>query len=238
MLNIIGGDVGMRKILSIIGVLWLMGALGSGCTSLGTLLEPPTPFGPPSKGELKGRHLTQVPLSKKWTEVKILDYSSRFTFPPPGGYRVLHYVDYIDNVTLDMYREVIDEEDNFLDIIKRRRDSDHCELYGEKFSNLNGMDLIEVNGDCYIWHRGNFKRKYYFLRVGYLVFTFRLFSGPKDFERNVKEFDKFVNFAINNYLIHPTEEEYMAYEHYAYPISREDLISFFKPALYHLKKKN
>jgi hypothetical protein len=187
--------------------------------------------------EFKGKHLTGVPLSDNWNEVELISYSpGHFTFPPPAGYKVLHYVDYVNNLSLDLYRELINDKNGFLDVIKHRRGSDHCDLYGEKFTTINGVDLIEVNGDCYIWHRGEFKRKYYFVRVGTVVFTFRLFSGVKDFEANQKEFDTFVDYAVNNYLIYPVEEEEITpYQHYAYPISREELVSFFQPAVEELK---
>jgi len=191
------------------------------------------------EAEKEGRYLEEVPLSDKWNKVKVLDYSyGHFTFPPPNGYRVLHYVDYLDNVSLDLFREVITEEDGFLDIIKRRRGADHCELYGENITTLGegDFDLIEVFGNCHVWHRGEFKRKYYFLRVGNLVYTFRLFSGVKEFERNLQEFDNFVDYTIQNYLLYPTEEEATPYQ-IAYPISREELISFFKPAAEYLAQK-
>jgi hypothetical protein len=141
-------------------------------------------------------------------------------------------VDYVNNVSLDIHRELIDDKTDLLDIIKYRQGSDHCSLYGEKFTTRNEIDLIEVSGDCYVWHRGDFKRKYYFVRVGPLVFTFRLLSSPNNFDKNLVEFDNFVDYAVNNYLLSPFEEQVAAsYEHYAYPIKKEELISFFQPGV-------
>jgi len=183
------------------------------------------------------KHLTSLPLSDKWTEVKLLDYSyGRFSFPPPAGYRILHYVDYLDKGVVDLHREVINETENLLGIIKQRKGSDHCDLYGENISNIQGMDLIEVKGDCYIWHQGDFKRKYYFLRVGPIVYTFRMFSDLSHYEENQYEFDLAVNYLINNYLLYPVERAEIEYEYIAHPISQDELISFFRPAVLYLQQ--
>ncbi len=195
-----------------------------------------TPFEP--AGGFADKHIDTVPLSEDWNDTSALNYTSgHFTFPPPAGYKVLNYVDYVDNISLDLFREVINDKDDFLDIIKYRQGADHCKLHGEKFTSIEGIDLIEVKGDCYIWHKGDFKRKYYFVRVGPIVFTFRLLSGVSEFEENLKEFDAFVDFAINNYLIYPLDSETATlYEEYAYPMLREDLISFFQPGVKELEK--
>jgi hypothetical protein len=186
----------------------------------------------------QGRYLTNVPLSEDWSEVRVLNYSpGNFSFPPAAGYKLLQYVDYEKNVALDMYRELIDERYDLLDIIKYRQGSDHCNLYGERFTAINGIDLIEVEGDCHIWHRGDFKRKYYFVRVGPIVFTFRLLSNIENFETNLKEFTDFMDFTLNNYLIQPIEGGSTYYQNLAYPLSGSDLISFFQPAVEELKKK-
>ena len=67
----------------------------------------------------EGKYLTDVPLSDKWTDTKVLNYNyGHFTFPPPAGYRVLNYVDYVNNVSLDIHRELIDDKTDLLDIIK------------------------------------------------------------------------------------------------------------------------
>jgi hypothetical protein len=183
-----------------------------------------------------GKYLKNVPLSDEWNEVAVIDYTpGNFNFPPAAGYKILHYVNYENDVAVDMYRELINDRNDLLDIIKYRQGSDHCDLYGEKFTAVNGIDLIEVEGDCHLWHRGDFKRKYYFVRVGPIVFTFRLFSAPENFDKNLKEFDEFMNFALNNYLIYPADETVNPYQQYAYPVSNEELISFFQPAINELR---
>ncbi len=186
----------------------------------------------------RGKHLNGgMPLPDNWQQVEILDYKvGHFSFPPPAGYRVLQYVDYVENVSLDLHRELIDDQNDFLDIIKYRRGSDHCSLYGERFTTINGIDVIEVDADCYIWHRGDFKKKYYFIRVGPIVFTFRMLSSEKNFGHNKADFDKFVNYVVNTYLLYPVEEEITPYQHYAYPLNKEDFASFFQPAKTYLAK--
>jgi hypothetical protein len=139
-------------------------------------------------GELGGKELAE-----KW-KMDILNYSSGyFTFPPPAGYKVLDYLDSENNVSLDMYRESVEDQDLFMKVIKQHQSSDHCELYDEKFTSVNGAEIIEVEGNCNVWKRGDLKGKYYFVRLGPTVYTVRLLSDPnKDFGENLKEFNNFI----------------------------------------------
>ena len=180
------------------------------------------------------RYFSNPPLNAQWHDTGILDYRERrFPFPPPAGYKVIQFVNHVNNVSMDIHRELIDIDDSFPDIINRRRKADHCKLaIDEKTSEVlpKGVEMLAATGDCYAWHRGEYRYKYYFFRVGYVVFTFRLIGGTREFGNSLTEFDNFVNYAVKDYLIYPAEEKAVAQE-YAYPISREELISFLQPAM-------
>ena len=206
-----------------------------GFTGCSWLLEEPPALS--LKRKMVGKHFVS-PLSEQWKNVEIIDYAEKFTFPPPAGYSVMQYANYSDNVSLDIYREMIDVDDMFADIINRRRKADHCKLTidEEMAQGLpKGMEMLAADGDCYVWHQGEFRHKYYFLRVGYVVFTFCLTSGVKEYDRNLKDFTNFVDYTVKDYLIYPTEERSSVQE-YAYPINRQELISFLEPAIKVAKK--
>jgi hypothetical protein len=91
------------------------------------------------------------------------------------------------------------------------------------------MDLVQIIADCYRWQSGEFKRKYYFLRDGNLVYTFRMLSTPEEYDEMAPEFDHFVNYTIAQYMQYPAEQDMVPYEHYADEELDPLLLSLFNP---------
>ena len=65
--------------LKVIGLIVVVGLL-TGCAYFETKPSEVS-FAP----RFEGKYLTDVPLSEKWTDTKVLNYNyGHFTFPPPG----------------------------------------------------------------------------------------------------------------------------------------------------------
>ncbi len=187
------------------------------------------------------RYYKNVLSSKRWKQIEVLNYSDGyFAFPPLCGYRVLHYENERNQTIVDLFREVIDG-DNYVDIITRRQTSDHCNFSSTLYRQLQDIDIVEATADCYLWLYGDFVRKYYFLRAGNVVYTFRLLSPPQQYALAEPDFDYFVDTTVDNYLIYsPRQQEPPFPTNFADEgkpkkkrkqaiFSRDELVSFFSP---------
>lgn len=168
--------------------------------------------------------------NEEWSEQNALNYSEGFfTFPPPAGYRIMEYSSKPTTVVIDMFRETLNVDTTLAKVIKRRQGCDHCEFNEEEYEERGDMDMVQVEADCYRWYSGKLKRKYYFLRSGDIVYTFRMISALDEFEDVVPEFDHFVNYTVAQYMQYPAEHDMQPYEHYAEDKLDSDLLSFFNP---------
>ena len=188
-------------------------------------------------GTTRLRYYKNVLSPRRWRPVEILDYSQkRFPFPPLAGYRVLHYENPLNQTRIDLYREVLRKE-KFLDLIVRRGGSDHCSFTRSLHSKWADLDLVQIEADCHIWFEGRYRRKYYFVRAGNVVYTFRLLALPEDYLLVEADFDYFVNTTIDNYLLYAPRRQFSPDSLYYFAnapgnepgFSREELLSFFAP---------
>lgn len=233
------------KVLVLIAIISLL----AGCTHvigeyplgeegfMDTTTSPTGSYGDYSSiGELK--YYEPILPTKKWKEVEVLNYSpGYFPFPPLCGYKVLHYESYQTQTKVDLFREIIDG-DTFLDIISRRQSSDHCHFTRSFYSQVRDVDIVEANAECYVWLYGEYLRKYYFVRVGNIVYTFRLLSPPPQYVLAEPDFDYFFNYTIDKYLIYtprqqlspfPTQFAKSGNNNKRVYFTADELISFFAP---------
>jgi len=179
---------------------------------------------------LKPQYFVSPLPMEEWYDQNVLDYSPGFfTFPPPAGYRIMQYSSKPTSVIIDLFRETLDIDTTFARVIKRRQGCDHCQFNDEDYQKKRGMDLVQIIADCYRWQSGEFKRKYYFLRDGNLVYTFRMLSTPEEYDEMAPEFDHFVNYTIAQYMQYPSEQDMVPYENYADEELDPLLFSLFHP---------
>jgi hypothetical protein len=181
--------------------------------------------------EIRPQYFVSPLPMEEWYDQNVLNYSPGFfTFPPPAGFRIMQYSSRPTTVVIDLFRETLDIDTTFAKVIKRRQGCDHCQFNDEEYQKRRGMDLVQIKADCYRWQSGEFKRKYYFLRDGNLVYTFRMLSAPEEYEEMAPEFDHFVNYTIAQYMQYPAEQDMVPYEHYADQELDPQLLSLFNPA--------
>ena len=100
--------------------------------------------------------------------------------------------------------------------------------------------MVQATADCYVWADGDYRHKYYFLKAGNIVYTFRLLSSPDKYFLAEPDFDFFVSTTVDNYLIYsprqqfsPTSILYAASTPKEEGVSalfhEEELVSFFAP---------
>ncbi|MBI5788576.1 MAG: hypothetical protein HZA78_06965 [Candidatus Schekmanbacteria bacterium] len=178
---------------------------------------------------------------QKWRNIEVLNYQSGFfAFPPLCGHRVMQYEGVRGDMRVELHRELIDGE-TYNDIVARRRGSDHCKFTRTINYQKDDLDIVEATGDCYIWLYGDYARKYYFVRSGNVVYTFRLLSLPNNYAFVEPDFDFFVNATIDNYLMFsPRQQLSPTPTKFVQPnqpdnrkktsfFSKEELVSFFSP---------
>ena len=173
-------------------------------------------------------------LPRRWRPAYSLDYSEgNFTFPPVSGHRVLHYEDPRTDTRLDMYRELI-KSGTYMDIITRRQAADHCAFNDSSYRKLKDIEIVKATANCYVWLEGDYLRKYYFIKVGEVVYTFRLLSPSSEYIFAEADFDYFVNNTLEKYLVHSPRRqsslpEAGGQQAASAPGYNENLRSFFSP---------
>ncbi len=176
------------------------------------------------------QHYVSPFAAEEWSDRNVLVYEEGyFTFPPPAGYRIMEYASKPTAVVIDLFRETLNIDTTLAKVIKRRQGCDHCDFNEEEYEERGDMDMVQIDADCYRWYSGKFKRKYYFLRSGDLVYTFRMLSSVDEYENVLPEFDHFVNYTVAQYMQYPAEQDMQPYEHYAKDKLDPDLLSFFNP---------
>ena len=130
---------------------------------------------------------------------------------------------------IDVMRETLDIDTTLTKVIERRKGSDHCQFDEEEYRRSRGMDLVTIEADCYRWQVGELRRKYYFIRDGNLVYTFRMKSSLEEYDELASEFDHFVDYTIAQYMRYSAEQEMVPYEHYTDNETDAQLLSFFNP---------
>jgi hypothetical protein len=139
---------------------------------------------------------------QRWNEIEVLDYSEGlFPFPPLAGYRILDYQNPQHQTQVTLYRELIKGE-TYMDIISRRQASDHCRVIRSSHRRLNDLEVVESTANSYIWLYGDYMSKYYFLKAGNIVYTFRFLSPSKEYLLYEPDFDLFVRTTVGNYLVY------------------------------------
>ena len=186
------------------------------------------------------RYYKRVLSPEKWREEKVLNYSEGyFYYPPLSGYRILHYRNPRTQTQIDLHREIVNG-DTFLTVIRRRGATDHCRFTRTLYHQLQDIDIVEVNADHYIWLYGDYLCKYYFVKAGEIIYTFRLLSPAKQYPLDEPEFDYFVKDNIRNYLLYsprrqpspvPTAVAVLKArgKQKLRPFSKRELLSFFAP---------
>ncbi len=186
------------------------------------------------------RYYKSVLSPQRWNEVKVLNYSEgQFAFPPLSGYRILDYQNPQQQTQVTLYRELIKGE-TYMDIISRRQASDHCRVIRSLYRKLDNLEIVEATANRYIWLYGDYLSKYYFLKVGNVVYTFRFLGPPEEYLLYEPDFDLFVKTTVDNYLVYsprqqlsPTSTQYADNKPKGKGksdlFSRERLISFFAP---------
>lgn len=176
------------------------------------------------------------PLAKEdWYDENVLNYSQGFfSFPPPAGYRLMRYSKKGErgeraDVNIDLFRETIDVDSTFAQIIKRRQGSDHCKFSAEQYSKKKDIDVVLVEAGCYRWQSGEFKRRYYFMRNRNLVYTFRMTASEEEYEDMASEFDHFVDYTVVQYMQYPEDLEGISYEELSDKDLDPELLKIFNP---------
>ncbi len=180
--------------------------------------------------------------SGKWREAKTINYSpGYFAFPPLAGHRVLHYDNPKRRTQIVLNRDIIGEDETYMDLISRRQARDHCTFTSSFYRRLKDIDIVEANAKHYVWLYGDYLCKYYFVKAGNVLYTFRLLSPSKQYFLYEPEFDYFVDNTMNEYLIYsprqqltPTPTKFASNKSRRQipfgSLSQKDLISFFAPA--------
>ncbi len=178
---------------------------------------------------------------QRWNKIDVLNYSEgQFAFPPLSGYRILDYHNPRHQTQVTLYRELIKGE-TYMDIISRRQSSDHCRFSRSLYRKLDDLEIVEATASRYIWLYGDYLSKYYFLKAGNVVYTFRFLSPSKEYLLYEPDFDLFVKTTVDNYLVHsPRQQLPLTPNQYANQspkgegqpelFSKEQLVSFFVPA--------
>ena len=186
------------------------------------------------------RYYKSVLSPQRWNEIEVLNYSEgQFAFPPLAGSRILDYHNPLYRTQVTLYRELI-KGGTYMDVISRRQASDHCRVIRSSHGWLDDIEIVESTANRYVWLYGDYLAKYYFLKAGNVVYTFRFLSPPKEYLLYEPDFDLFVKTTVDNYLVYsprqqlsPTPTQYAGNtakgKGKSDLFSRERLISFFAP---------